>query len=309
MALRWLVFFLVLLPLRVSPAQTAAGFSRGTLSVRSLYSPALGVRKRYQVYLPASYLRESRRRYPVAYLLHGRTGNEADWTARGDLDAIADSLFAAPAGAPGLILIMPDGDNSFWVNWDSWPGFAACARDTLLAEAAPSFCVNRAGYGDYVAHDLVAEVDAAFRTVPERAHRGLMGLSMGGTGALTLALTYPDVFGATAAFSAPHPIERAAGRPVGPLTQARWGADTSSWWRHSPDRAARRLRGAGKSFPAIRIEIGRADMYLEENRAFAATLRGLGVEHEYLEGDGGHEWSYWRPRIAATLAWLARRIN
>lgn len=303
-------------------AQQTVAAGRGTVAVRSFDSPALGVRKRYQVYLPASYARDSRRRYPVAYLLHGRTGSEAEWTARGDLAAIADSLFSQ---GPELILIMPDGDNGFWVNWESWPGFAACARDTTLAEAAESFCVESARFGDYVARDLVAEVDAGFRTLPARGHRGLLGVSMGGTGALTLALCYPDVFGAAAAFASPQPfylgpapgreaaslaaLDSALGRPVGPLTRARWGADSAAWWRHSPDRAARRLRGQGGVFPAIRLEVGLADQYRDENRAFAATLRGLGVTFEYLEREGGHEWSTWRAHTGEALVWLGRMLR
>lgn len=295
----------------------------GTLLVRSFQSPALGVSKRYQVYLPASYGRDPRRRYPVAYLLHGRSGDETEWTARGDVGAIADSISAQ--GGPELLLVLPDGDNSFWVNWESWPGFGACARDTTLAEAAASFCVNSARYGDYVAHDLVAEVDAAFRTLPGRAHRGLLGVSMGGTGALTLALCYPDVFSAAAAFASPMPfylgpapgreaqsleaMDSALGRPVGPLTRARWGADTAAWWRHSPERAARRLRGAGKPFPAIRLEVGVLDPYRDENRGFAAALHGLGVRHEYLEREGGHEWSVWRAHTGEALAWLGRLLR
>ena len=309
-----------------SPTREPAAPARGTVQLRSFFSPALGARKRYLVYLPPSYSRTRAQRYPVAYLLHGRTGNEADWIARGDLDSVADSVFAL--GTPELILVMPDGDNSFWVNWASSPGYAACARDSLLAEAAPSFCVPTARYGDYLAHDLVAQVDSAFRTLPNRAHRGVLGLSMGGTGALTVALTYPERFVATAAFSAPQPfylgphpfqpparqaeslqaVEADLGRPLGPLTRARWGADSAGWWRHDPERAARRLRSTGGQFPALWLEVGRQDPYVDENRALAAALRELGVAHQFLEREGGHQWAYWRAHLGEALHWLGGRI-
>jgi S-formylglutathione hydrolase FrmB len=277
------------------------------------------------VYLPASYTREPGQRYPVAYLLHGRTGNEADWIARGDLDAVADSVFAHGSE---LILVMPDGDNSFWVNWAESPGYAACARDSLLIEAAASFCVPTARYGDYLAHDLVAYVDSAFRSMPARAHRGLLGLSMGGTGALTLALSYPQVFAAALAFSAPQPfylgpypyqapahqaesleaVEQALGRKLGPMTRARWGADTAGWWRHDPERAARRLVKSGGPLPALRLEVGSRDPYVDENRALAAALSALGVPHQLRVDEGAHEWSYWRAHSGAALAWLEQRL-
>jgi putative tributyrin esterase len=298
----------------------------GTLQVRSFFSPALGARKRYLVYLPPSYARRRGTRYSVAYLLHGRTGNEADWVVRGDLDVVADSLFGREQG---MILVMPDGDNSFWVNWTESPGYAACAADTLLTEAAPSFCVPHERYGDYVARDLVAEIDARFPTLADRSHRGLIGLSMGGTGALTLALTYPEVFAAVTALSGvaspfylgPRPyqpparqatslaeIEQDMGRKLTPVTRARWGADTNGWWRHDPERAALRLRRAGAALPAIRLDVGRRDPYLDQNRALDAALRRLAAEHEYLERDGGHEWSYWRAHLGETLDWTRRRL-
>ena len=299
----------------------------GTLQVRSFYSRALGARKRYLIYLPPSYAHRRGARYPVVYLLHGRSGNEAEWVAKGDLPAVADSLFGA--GVPGMILVLPDGDNSFWVNWEASPGVAACAADSLLAEAAPTFCVPASRYGDYVARDLVAQVDSAFRTRADRAHRGVAGLSMGGTGALTLALSFPEVFSAVAALSSvaapfylgPRPyvaparqahslrdIEEEMGRPLGQFTRMRWGADTAAWWRHDPERAARRLQAGGRAFPAIRVEVGIRDPYLDENRAFAAALRELHVVHQYIEGEGGHQWSFWRAGLAATLLWLQQQL-
>jgi len=316
----------LLLPLLQVAAPHAPAAPRGSVLVRAFFSPALGARKRYLVYLPASYPRRPAKRYPVVYVLHGRTGNEADWIVRGDLDSVADSLFGS--GTPEFILVLPDGDNSFWVNWVESPGYAVCARDSLLAEAAPVFCVPRSRYGDYVAHDLVAQVDGGFRTRPDRSHRGLLGLSMGGTGALTLALDYPLVFCAATALSAPQPfylgphpyqppavqapsleaVEQAIGKKLGPQTRARWGADTAEWWRHDPERAARRLLHAGGPVPALRLEVGTRDPYADENRALAAALTALGISHELLLEDGAHEWSYWRARSGAALAWLGARL-
>jgi S-formylglutathione hydrolase FrmB len=294
----------------------------GWVRYESLFSPALGVRKRYLIYLPPSYRQESRRRYPVVYVLHGATGNEADWVARGDLNLIADSVFAR--GLPELIFVMPDGDNSFWVNWAISPGLQDCARNAELTEAATSFCVAASRYGDYLAGDLVAHVDSAYRTLGDRAHRGLMGLSMGGTGALTLALTYPRSFSATAAFSAvaapfylgPHPyraparqatsfdeLDQALGSPQ--PGRRRYGIDTTLWSRYDPERAARVLRQSGGPLPAIRLDVGRDDPYIDQNRALDAALTALGVPHQYYEREGAHHWVYWRTHTAETLVWLA----
>ena len=137
-----------LLPLSALPPPFPAArhSTHGTVRLEAFFSPALGVRKRYAVYLPPSYLRTTRTRYPVVYLLHGRTGNEADWIVKGDLDAVADSL--AAAGRPEMILVMPDGDNSFWVNWAGTQDYGSCAVDSTLAEAAAAFCARAQRYGD-----------------------------------------------------------------------------------------------------------------------------------------------------------------
>jgi len=312
---------------RPLPGQTAHAVARGEVRFESFYAPALGVRKRFVVYLPPSYARNARRRFPVAYFLHGRTGNEADWVARGDLDVVADSAFAA--GIREMILVMPDGDNSFWSNWARSVDYDDCAGDSLLEETAETFCVRSSGYGDYVARGLVALVDSAFRTQADRGHRVIAGLSMGGTGALVLALTYPDVFGAAASLSGvaaplylgPDPYraparyvesidawERELGRPL-PRWRARWGEDSTLWWRHDPARAARRLRLMGGTPPAIRLDVGLDDLYLNQNRALHEVLTNLGLAHEYVERPGAHQWAYWRAHAGETLAWLAGRMN
>src|SRR6185503_19332369 len=86
--------------------------SHGTVRTDSLWSAALGVTKHYLVYLPPSYATSTTRRYPVAYYLHGLNGDETNWVQLGHLDAAMDSLIAG--GGPEMIVVMPDGDNSWY---------------------------------------------------------------------------------------------------------------------------------------------------------------------------------------------------
>jgi len=147
------------------------------------------------VYLPPSYATAPARRYPVAFYLHGLTGNEADWVSLASIDVVADSLIAG--GSPEMIVVMPDGDDGWYTNWEEAPQpYGACLVDTLLNRAAPALCVVQARYEDYIARDLVRHVDSTYRTLADRRHRGIAGLSMGGFGAVTLALEHPDVFSA-----------------------------------------------------------------------------------------------------------------
>lgn len=305
-----------------SALQGQAAAPAGTTAGGQLASPALGVAKRYLVHLPPSYATHPRRSYPVIYLLHGLTGTEADWLTRGDLATIADSLVAS--GGPEVIFVMPDGDNGWWSNWAATLTGADCLTDPAIAESAATFCVARAAYGDYLADDLVHHVDATLRTIADRSHRGIAGISVGGTGAMTLGLTRPDRFAAIVAFSAPaSPLqvgataavtslpawEAARGRPLNPPWRARWGADTGTWWRHDPARAARRLVAAAAPRPRILIEVGTDDPYLTENRVLVAELGRLGIAHRYAESSGAHDWQFWRRRIPAALAWLAKTVS
>ncbi|MBN2303743.1 MAG: esterase [Anaerolineae bacterium] len=137
------------------------------------------------VYLPAGHDEIPDRRYPTIYLLssHGNTGqglmNWRPWdvTIQGQIDA----LIAAGTLGP-VIVVMPD----MWTRFGS------------------SLYVNSAGMGryeDYLIQEVIPLVDRNYRTIPDPAHRGVMGRSSGGFGAITQAMHHPDIFGAFACHS------------------------------------------------------------------------------------------------------------
>lgn len=304
----------------------AAAPSHGQVRVATFYSPALGVSKHYLVYLPPSYS-QGNRRYPVAYYLHGYSGNEADWLTLAEIDRVADSVFAA--GAPEMILVMPDGDDGWYTDWAEPQSYDACLTDTLLPRRGTTYCTERQGYATYIARDLVAHVDSTYRTRADRRHRGIAGLSMGGYGAISLALSYPAVFGAAASHSGvlsplyigPHPFAPPAQyhRSMDSVWTARrmawatfrpaFGDDTASWYARDPAHLARRLRAAGGPMPALFVDGGTDDGLIDESRAFHAELVALGVPHRYAEWPGGHDWRYWRAHVGESLAWLAARLD
>ena len=99
----------------------------------SLLFPALGARNISSIYLPPSYDRDTTRRFPVAYYLHGLSGDETDWLSKGSIDVVGDSLFAR--GAPETIVVLPDGDDGWYTTWVSPVAYRTCA-DTLHNECA-----------------------------------------------------------------------------------------------------------------------------------------------------------------------------
>jgi enterochelin esterase-like enzyme len=130
------------------------------------------------VYLPPSYARDRARRYPVLYLLHGFTDSDERWFGLAgrhfvNVPTATDRAFAA--GSRELIVVMPNAYTKF----------------------AGSMYSSSAAVGDweaFVARDLVAYVDAHYRTLAKRSSRGLAGHSMGGYGTLRIGMKYPEVF-------------------------------------------------------------------------------------------------------------------
>lgn len=310
----------------------------GTVRVDSLYALALGAEKHFEIYLPPSYGLGTTRRYPVAYYLHGLYGDESNWVELGHLDSVMDSLIAG--GAPEMIVVMPDGDDGWYTTWNTLGGYDDCVDDTTRTEPAATYCVRWTHYDDYMARDLVQHIDSAYRTIGDRKHRAIAGLSMGGYGAVALALQYPDIWSAAASHSGvlsptyvgPHPFAdtityatdfaqieaRFDRRKNG---GARWisrkrafGHDLAAWRSRDPASRLRKLLAEcpppapTSPLPALFMDVGKDDGLADETRVFHAELTRLGIPHEYAEWPGTHSWDYWRAHVGQSLAWIASRI-
>ena len=316
----------------VSWAQTAAatGTATGTVRTDTIWSPSLGANKALVVYLPPSYTAAANTRYPLLVYLHGRTGSERNWVDAGRLNQTMDSLVRA--GAPEAIIAMPDGDDGWYATWNQLGDANACRADSARREPAATYCVPWTRYDDYIARDIVSHMDTRYRTKASRESRGIAGLSMGGFGALTVALQYPDVFAAAASHSgvvsprylgptpfAPPPryanttaeLQAAAGNLWSDL---RWvmGKDTIGWNARDPGRLAQRLQQraatGGPRLPQLMFDVGVADAYVDQNRDLHATLTRLGLPHRYAEWAGAHSWAYWQAHAAESLQFLLGNV-
>jgi enterochelin esterase-like enzyme len=126
------------------------------------------------VFLPPSYAKEGSRRYPVVYALHGYSIGAEQWTGEIHVPQTIEGAFAQ--GASEMILVLPD-------------------SKTGHNGSMYSSSVTTGDFERFVEHDVVAYVDTHYRTIPDRASRGLVGHSMGGYGATRLGMRHPDVFG------------------------------------------------------------------------------------------------------------------
>ena len=126
------------------------------------------------VFLPPSYAKEKSRRYPVVYALHGYSIDAEQWTHEIHVPQTVEGAFAQ--GAKEMIVVLPD-------------------SKTLHNGSMYSSSVTTGDFEQFIAHDVVAYIDAHYRTLPNRESRGLVGHSMGGYGATRIGMKHADIFG------------------------------------------------------------------------------------------------------------------
>jgi enterochelin esterase-like enzyme len=126
------------------------------------------------VFLPPSYAKEKSRRYPVVYALHGYSIGAEQWSKEIHVPRTIEGAFAQ--GAKEMIVVLPD---------------SKTVHNGSMYSSSPT----TGDFERFVARDLVAYIDAHYRTLPNRASRGLVGHSMGGYGATRIGMKHADVFG------------------------------------------------------------------------------------------------------------------
>ncbi len=233
----------------------------GALIENTFYSPILGRALPYRVYLPPDY-DVGTRRYPVLYMLHGAGGSYTEWSDS-FLPQRADDAILRGEIRP-LIIVMPDGgQRQFWANWPGGPSWA-----------------------DYVAYDVVGLIDARFRTLPLPTGRAIGGLSMGGLGALQIAIHHPDIFGVVGAHS---PSIRPAPDPQVPFVGRDFDENNPIWLvRNRPDYAARLTYW---------VDVGLEDGWRPNVELFRQTLLDAGIQPVWRELPGTHEDTYWTSHV------------
>ncbi|HEU5317661.1 MAG TPA: alpha/beta hydrolase-fold protein [Chloroflexota bacterium] len=247
----------------------------GAFEDRSFSSDTLGREMPYRVFLPPDYYTPARQgtRYPVLYLLHGMGGRYDEWSGYG-LEEVANGLMQ-DGKFPHTIVVAPQGGLGYWMNQDG---------------GTP--------WGDYVARDLVKHVDATFRTVAQREARAIGGLSMGGHGAIQLALNYPDTFGIAGAHS---PSIR--NESIAPAYFGRGGA----FARRDPITLVKDSTLSAP--PRLWIDIGQNDFWKEPAQELHKALVEKGWQHEWKVLPGEHDGWYWGDHLWEYLPFYAQSFQ
>lgn len=191
----------------------------------------------------------------------------------------------------GFAIVMPSVENSFYLNG------AATGRQ----------------FQTFVGEELVDYVRRTFGLAQGPEETYVMGMSMGGFGALHTALAYPETFGKVGAMASALIVHEIARMKEGDHT----GFANYAYYRecfgdlrhveesdNNPETLVKKLRAAGKKLPEIYMCCGTEDFLLENNRAFSAFLRTQGVEHIYREGPGAHTQAFWDDNVGKIISWM-----
>lgn len=253
----------------------------GEVRAKWYLSKTTGEWRRALVYTPPGYDGNPRTRYPVLILQHGAGEDETGWTRQGDAQFILDNLIAAGKARP-MIIVMDRG----YATQVATP-VVKLESSTPLENVKLAF----SAFEDVVIRDLIPTIDASYRTIPDREHRAMAGLSMGGMETLFITLHHLDMFAYIGSLSGPIVPDLNSKRTLGSTQQGPFDRKTAYEGAFSnPSAFNRRVKllwlGVGTAEPErFRAGIGGATQ----------ALQAAGVRVVYFESNGtAHEWQTWR---------------
>jgi enterochelin esterase-like enzyme len=211
----------------------------------------------YFIYLPPCYDEKPETQYPVLYLLHGQTYTADQWIRLGAVDVL-DNLILSGESMP-LIIVFPDDRY-----WNLPPGTAFGAR---------------------LVDDLIPFIDSTYRTLPDRDHRAIGGMSRGAGWALQLGFSRWDMFSVIGLHS------------LAVLQNNR--SKLAGWIDDIPP----------ASHPSIFMDIGDNDQELSMAISVEEQLNESGLAHEWHRYRGAHTEEYWSAHIDEYITWYAEQWN
>jgi len=218
---------------------------------------------------------------PVVYLLHGGGGEYRNWSNYTDVAQYAEK---------GLILVMPQGDESYYTNSAERP------QDR---------------YEDYIAKDLIADVESHFPAAPGRGNRAIVGVSMGGFGAVKLALKHPDLYAVAGGISSALDVPT---RPFSIRRYSQWRHHRSIFgpWKGTVQKANDPFVLAQTADPATTpymfLTCGDKEGLLPANGSFASLLERRHFRHEFHVVKGAHNWNQWNEQLPACFQRIFERM-
>jgi len=235
----------------------------GSLTTYRFMSKALKSIRSFTIYQPAEYFSEPGRKFPLLVLRHGGGDNETSWTqTAGRADIILENLIAAKKAVP-MIIVMPNG-----LTDGTWAGGSTPQSMKLLE--------------DEMLKEIIPLVEKNYRVLNDRTNRAITGLSMGGGQAFVMGLRNLDKFAWIGEFSA------------GLLADKDFNMDALLPGIINPNNLNNNLK-------LLWIGCGTIDPRYPGHLVIADQLKKKGVQFEFHDSPGGHEWKVWRIQLAGFL--------
>jgi S-formylglutathione hydrolase FrmB len=237
------------------------------------FSKAIGVQLGARILLPES----GPVGKPTLYLLHGLSDDHSIWHRRSSVERYVETC--------DIVVVMPNGGRGFYTN----------------AEAGPR-------WGDAMGPELVSKVEEWFPVAQSVDKRFIAGLSMGGYGALRLALSSAGTYGHAASLSGALMI---GSQPViNPLRSMEYQEEITRIFGSNPVGTDHDLLSLAErcdksnQLPKLWMDCGRSDFLFDDNQTFHARLKALKVPVTYTISDGSHDWQYWNRLLPDVLRWM-----
>jgi S-formylglutathione hydrolase FrmB len=222
---------------------------------------------------------EAGKEFPVVYLLHGYSDNHSGWVKKA-------AGFQKAADLHNMIIVCPDGGYSSWY-WDS--------------PVDP-----QSQFETYISKELVSYIDNKYKTIKDRKGRAITGLSMGGHGALYLALRHQDVYGAAGSMSGgvdirPFPNNWDMAKRLGKYAEQpkRWEENT----------VINMLHLLTPNALSLIIDCGTEDFFFEVNQKLHEQLLYRNIQHDYIVRPGAHNWPYWTNAVQYQLLFMSNYFS
>ncbi len=238
------------------------------------YSEVIGIASSMHVILPQTNQEHTSDKFPTLYLLHGLSDDHTMWMRRTSIERYADKY--------QLAVVMPAVHRSFYTDMEK--GYR---------------------YGTFIAEELPRLAQAFFPLSREREHNYIAGLSMGGYGALKMALSFPEKYSAAASLSGVTDLcalyEKYDTEEIrhifGPLAELKGS-------KHDLFALAQTLATSQQVKPSLYQCCGTEDFLYDDNVRFRDYCQQIGVALTYEEESGVHDWLYWDKQIERVLEWL-----
>jgi len=269
----------------------ACGPSSERLTYRTIESQKLGKQMPYAILSPPAAGAGSSESHTVFYLLHGLGDDHRSLDRNGLSDRLQEAMRAGRV--PRAHVVAPNGEQGFYINWHD----------------------GTHNYEDYLVYEIVPAAERALGFMVAREDRHVIGVSMGGLGAVQLGLRHPDLFASMSSLSGFFPDVDEAKKLVesSPLLRRvdlrRVFGDCSDRAfvdAHNPYQIVRR----GEVGPDQRIFLavgdGEREEFVRTNREFHELLAREGVRHEYIVYEGKHRWRDWAPLLERAMAYVTQ---